>query len=129
MFAKRQLALSCAGVVFTLLMTALTIVHFVAVGRVAVSVLHQSALIAFAAIVLLLVYGSLVHQCARGAYFARLLRHKPASRGVLEHVHDRTPPPLTILIPSYKEELAVLRMTILSAALVEYPNRDVVVLL
>jgi cellulose synthase (UDP-forming) len=111
-------------------MTALTVLHLIAVGRTISNTPELCALLVFATIVLLLVYGGLVHQWARAGYFMRLARHRPEARDVLEQVFRQVaPPPLGILIPSYKEELSVLRTTLLSAALVEYPNRHIVVLL
>lgn len=41
---------------------------------------------------------------------------------------DAEPGTLTVLIPSYREDLAVVRQTVLSAALQEYPDRRVVIL-
>jgi cellulose synthase/poly-beta-1,6-N-acetylglucosamine synthase-like glycosyltransferase len=38
-------------------------------------------------------------------------------------------PALTVLVPSYKEELSVIRQTLLSAALQEYPHKRIVLLL
>src|SRR5262249_33462098 len=43
-------------------------------------------------------------------------------------IHDSAPA-LTILVPSYKEEISVIRQTLLSAALQDYPNKRVVLLL
>src|SRR5260370_41067846 len=50
-------------------------------------------------------------------------------RDALEGVYDRPARSLTFLVPSYKEELRIVRQTLLSAALQEYPNRRVVLLI
>jgi cellulose synthase (UDP-forming) len=54
---------------------------------------------------------------------------RTASPEILQAIYDAPAVPrLCVLIPSYKEEMRVLKQTILSAALVEYPERRVVVL-
>jgi cellulose synthase/poly-beta-1,6-N-acetylglucosamine synthase-like glycosyltransferase len=55
--------------------------------------------------------------------------HARASEEELERVYDRDSLSLTILVPSYKEELAVVRRTLLSAMLQDFPGRRVVLLL
>ncbi|HYM03975.1 MAG TPA: glycosyltransferase family 2 protein [Stellaceae bacterium] len=76
----------------------------------------------------LLLYGNLVHQLCRLGFLRRLLAHAPESREELERIYDGLAPSVAVLIPSYREEERVIRQTIFSAALVEYPNRRVVVL-
>lgn len=85
--------------------------------------------IAFFIIIVLLTYGNFVYQFTRIGYFKRLLKHSPPSRKELEKIYKQDCPPLAILIPSYKEELDVVRETLLSAALQDYPNRRVVLLI
>ncbi len=86
--------------------------------------------IVFIAIVYFLIYGNLVYQAARLGYLKRRLAHKPEDRATLERIYDRArPPSLTLLIPSYREEPRVVRQTLLSAALMEYPGRRVVLLI
>jgi cellulose synthase/poly-beta-1,6-N-acetylglucosamine synthase-like glycosyltransferase len=85
----------------------------------------------FAAIALLLIYGNVVYQLARLGHYWRKHRHQPLSRDELEIVYapGRAAAPLTMLVPSYKEERLVIWQTLFSAALVEWPNRRVVLLL
>jgi len=53
----------------------------------------------------------------------------PVSRKTLEEIYENPNiPSLCVLIPSYKEEIQVLKQTVLSASLSEYPKRRVVVL-
>jgi cellulose synthase (UDP-forming) len=85
--------------------------------------------ILFMLIVALLIWGSLVYQLTRLAYFQRRLDHRPASGRVLEEFCDGTVPSLTVLVPSYKEEPQVVQRTLFSAALQDYPNRRVVLLI
>lgn len=76
-----------------------------------------------------LVYGNLCYELAR---FGRLTRNEPGGMG---HPGSTAPvardsaPSLTILVPSYKEEIPIIRQTLLSAALQDYPNKRVVLLL
>jgi cellulose synthase (UDP-forming) len=85
--------------------------------------------LAFAAIVAALVYGNLVYQLTRLAYFIRVMRHRPESDAAFDALHRGTAPALTILVPSYKEDPKVVAMTLWSAALQDYPNRHVVLLI
>ena len=50
-------------------------------------------------------------------------------RAALEHFFARTAPSVTVLIPSYKEDERIIRTTVLSAALQDYPGLRVVLLI
>src|SRR3569832_1312300 len=76
-----------------------------------------------------LIYGNFVYQLTRLGALRLQAAHRPVSRQELEAVYDEVAPPLTILVPSYKEEIAVIQRTLLSAALQDYPNRRVVLLI
>ena len=84
---------------------------------------------AFLLIFAFLLYGSLSYHATRIGYFKRLRSHVRARRNALERVYDRPARPLTFLVPSYKEELPIIRQTLMSAALQEYPNRRIVLLI
>ena len=92
--------------------------------------LDLSAHLFFLLIVVFLIYGSLVYQATRLGYLKRLNQTDSFSDAVLsdtfKQVSDK---PLTILVPSYKEERRVIFQTLMSAALQEHPNRRVVLLL
>ena len=84
----------------------------------------------FAIAVAFLMWGTLFYQITRWAFFKRIRTHRRPSRDELESVYQSDRPhPLAILIPSYKEEARVVRMTLMSAALAEYPERRVVLLI
>ncbi len=85
--------------------------------------------ILFMLIVGLLIWGSLVYQLTRLAFFLRRLDHRPATARVLDEFYDGAVPSLTVIVPSYKEEPQVVQRTLLSAALQDYPNRRVVLLI
>ena len=77
-----------------------------------------------------LIYGSVVYQLARLGYLKRRASHVPADAEQIERGFDaESAPALAILVPSYKEEADVVRHTLLSAALQDYPRRRVVLLI
>ena len=76
-----------------------------------------------------MISGNFGYQLARLAYLKRWLLHVPATKEELIQSFGKPAPHLTILIPSYKEETNVIRQTLLSAALQEYPHKRVVLLL
>src|SRR5579884_418580 len=76
-----------------------------------------------------LIYGNFVYQWTRLGALKRRAAHQPASREALEGVYEERAPSLTILVPSYKEEVSVIQRTLLSGALQDYPNRRVVLLI
>ncbi len=83
----------------------------------------------FGALAGFLVYGNLCYEIARWGFWKRL-----AERIIPAAYPQRLPdhaaaPGLTILVPSYKEEIPVIRQTLLSAALQDYPKKRVVLLL
>jgi cellulose synthase (UDP-forming) len=92
-------------------------------GRVVVE------LIVFATVAMLLVYGNLAYQLARLGYLIRRRRHRPQSGAVLDGRFDGPAVPLLILVPSYREDLRVIRQTLISAALQVQPDRRVVLLI
>jgi len=82
----------------------------------------------FSLLVVFLVYGNLVYQGARFGYLKRRLRHVGVEREALLRFYEQSAPPVTIVIPSYKEEASVIRQTLLSAALQQYPHKRIVLL-
>lgn len=85
--------------------------------------------VVFAATAGYLVYGNLCYELAR---LGRLTRRSGVADGSADSADScsaGTAPALTILVPSYKEEIPVIRQTLLSAALQDYPNKRVVLLL
>jgi len=83
----------------------------------------------FTAVVSFLVYGNLVYQAARLGYLTRRREHRPATRAELDELYHCSPRPLVALVPSYREEPRVIRQALLAAALQEYPDKRVVLLI
>jgi cellulose synthase/poly-beta-1,6-N-acetylglucosamine synthase-like glycosyltransferase len=79
----------------------------------------------FTVVALFLIYGNLLYQLTRMGYLSRL-RSDSGPDGTWE---PAIRPPVTILVPSYKEDPEVVRRTLLSAALQDYPDKRVVLLI
>jgi hypothetical protein len=81
-------------------------------------------------IVTLLTVSALAYLLSRLGFFYRTRTHHRASRAILDQFYDvNTMPTLTTIIPSYQEDERVIRNTLLSAALQEYPDKRVVLLI
>ena len=76
-----------------------------------------------------LLLGSFVYHLTRYGQLKRHHAFQPPSRDALESVYDGKAPSLTVLIPSYKEDTRVITKTLLSAALLDYPAKRVVLLI
>src|SRR5215467_4599974 len=129
----REVVLSHAAIVITI------VASLFALGGIAGSVVEaytshrwgtMFAQSLFLAIVGFLIYGGLVYQLARLGYLRRLMRHRAAGDVQLRRFfHSAHAPSVTVLVPSYREDPQVVRRTLLSAALQDYPNRRVVLLI
>jgi cellulose synthase/poly-beta-1,6-N-acetylglucosamine synthase-like glycosyltransferase len=80
-------------------------------------------------IVTMLTVSALAYLMSRLGFFYRTRTHHRAGRAVLDQFFDTTTPTLTTIIPSYQEDARVIRNTVLSAALQEYPDKRVVLLI
>lgn len=76
-----------------------------------------------------LAYGTLLYQVCIAGYYQRRKDHHPATRDRMEKIYTGKSPSLSILIPSYKEEHGVIWQTMISAALAEYPEKNIVLLI
>lgn len=85
-------------------------------------------LVIFTGAVIIIGYSNLIYHFGLIGHYLRRSTHKPASRDAIESLYDKAAPALTVLIPSYKEERRVNLQTMLSAALAEYPAKNVVLL-
>lgn len=77
-------------------------------------------------------YGSIVYLMTRYGRLRRSLqKNHPSSRAQDIYFYAENTPraPLTVLIPSYKEEFRTIEMTLLSVALQEYPEKNIVLLI
>ncbi|MGH7408192.1 MAG: hypothetical protein ACREKF_09320, partial [Candidatus Methylomirabilales bacterium] len=136
---QREIGLTYAALAFTLSASVASVAGILLTLTQDAAARHWVSALAhglFLAIVSFLIYGGLVYQLSRLGYLKRLgnLRrhtdHHPASASALDRFfHGSRAPSVTILVPSYKEDPHVIRRTLLSAALQDYPSRRVVLLL
>ncbi len=85
--------------------------------------------VTYVAITSFLALSSLLYLVARQGALYRTRAHRRVPRAVIDESFDTHQASMTVLVPSYREEIAVVRMTLLSAALQEYPKMRVVLLL
>ncbi|MDO8211645.1 glycosyltransferase family 2 protein [Conexibacter sp. CPCC 206217] len=85
--------------------------------------------ILYIVIMTLLACSALAYLTTRLGYYSRTRSHRRATRAELSQPFERSAPTLTVLIPSYQEDMRVNRMTLLSAALQEYPDLELVLLI
>jgi len=128
----REIKLTRVLILFTLIASIFATIDVVGIllqhahsGAVG-AVLEQSI---FIFIVAFLVYGNLVYQFTRLGYLQRKASHCSAVIDDLRCVFKPSGRGLTILVPSYKEELKVVEQTLWSAALQVCPDRRVVLLI
>lgn len=80
-------------------------------------------------IVTLLTFSALMYLVARKGALHRFSKHVRIPRADIDRYFEKNQPKITVLVPSYDEEPEVVRKTLLSAALQEYPDIRVVLLL
>ena len=83
----------------------------------------------FLLIFLILIAGGLVYQVTRLAYVIRRRSHQAISQDELQRFSKNNSISLLIMVPSYKEEPRIIWQTLVSAALQEYPHKEVVLLI
>lgn len=83
----------------------------------------------YVALVTLLAASASAYLLARLGYLARIKGHRRVPRSTIDDFFDGAMPTMTVLVPSYREDERVIRQTLLSAALQEYPNLRVVLLI
>jgi cellulose synthase/poly-beta-1,6-N-acetylglucosamine synthase-like glycosyltransferase len=75
-----------------------------------------------------LFYVSLVYEINRFGTARRAASRQRYSDAAHSHLFEADAPSITVLVPSYREERRVVAMTLLSAALAQYSNRRIVLL-
>lgn len=84
----------------------------------------------YVVVVTFLTFSALMYLVARQGALIRFRDHVRAPRGVIDrHFADTRSKRMTVLIPSYAEEPDVVRLTLWSAALQEYPYLNLVLLI
>ena len=85
--------------------------------------------IAYLIIVTFLTFSALLYLMMRQGALQRFARHVRVPRAKLEQHFSKHESSITVLVPSYAEEVEVVRKTMLSAALQEYPKIKVLLLI
>lgn len=85
--------------------------------------------IGYLIVVTFLTFSALMYLVARQGALQRFQKHVRVPRAELDRHFAENQPSITVLVPSYAEEPEVVRMTLLSAALQEFPSMRVVLLL
>ena len=80
-------------------------------------------------IVTLLDFSALMYLIEREGSLKRFAQHTRVPRQNIDTHFSKRQPKMTVLVPSYDEEIKVIRQTLLSAALQEYPDINIVLLL
>ena len=80
-------------------------------------------------LVTLLTASAVGYLLARLGHLQRVRAHRREPRAVIDAAFDESNPTLTAIVPSYQEDHRVIRQTLLSAALQEFPNLRVVLLI
>ncbi|HLE49438.1 MAG TPA: glycosyltransferase family 2 protein [Patescibacteria group bacterium] len=83
----------------------------------------------YSLVVSFLTFSSLMYLISRHGALERFAAHERTPRAILEKYFSKNQPAITVLVPSYNEENEVIRKTLLSAALQEYPNLRIILLL
>lgn len=84
--------------------------------------------IGYLVVVTFLTFSALMYLIARQGALERFSKHVRVPRAELDRHFSEDQSSITVLIPSYSEEPQVIRKTIMSAALQEYPGMRVVLL-
>ena len=93
------------------------------------SMRFTSEAVSYLLVVTLLTSSAMAYLVARHGFLVRTRAHRRAPRAAIDDHFSRSMPTLTVLVPSYKEEARVIRQTLLSAALQEYPFQRIVLLI
>ena len=83
----------------------------------------------YVVLVTLLAASAIAYLVSRLGYFERVKAHRRVARSTIDAQFEDGAPTLTVLVPAYREEERIIRQTLLSAALQEYPDLRVVLLL
>lgn len=83
----------------------------------------------YSSVVTLLTFSALMYLISRLGALERFSKHIRVPHSVLEKHFSENKSSITVLVPSYNEEPDVIRKTLLSAALQEYPDINVVLLI
>jgi len=85
--------------------------------------------IGYLVVVTFLTFSALMYLISRQGAYARFAKHVRVPRAELDRHFAKNQPSITVLVPAVNEEASVVRKTLLSAALQEYPHMRVMLLI
>lgn len=80
-------------------------------------------------LVTVLTFSALLYLIMRQGAYQRFAKHLRVPKATIDKFFTKHQPSITVLVPSYSEEPQVIRKTLLSAALQEYPKVRIVLLI
>lgn len=85
--------------------------------------------ICYLIVVTFLTFSALMYLVMRAGALQRFAKHVRVPRAVIDNYFAKNQPSITVLVPAVHEEPKVVRKTLISAALQEYPHKRVVLLI
>ncbi len=85
--------------------------------------------VSYLVVVTFLTFSALIYLIMRAGALQRFYKHKRVPRAKLDNHFASNKSSITILIPSYAEEPEIIRKTLFSASLQEYPKKRIVLLI
>lgn len=123
---KKEILITCTAIAATL--TILAVLIFQLTGLLYGNDASLLTVLLYLTCLLFLVKGNFIYFATRIGYLLRKGISSPADDELTQFFKVKAPS-LTILVPSYKEETEVVKLTLLSSCLQEYPNKEVVLLI
>lgn len=129
--SNHKIAMSRLGIVLTVFFWAMYILSIIIRQLIEGPQSYQFTMevVGYSTVVTFLTFSALMYLIARQGAFQRFSKHVRVPRAVLDKHFANSQSAITVLVPSYSEEPQVIRKTLLSAALQEYPSIRVVLLL
>jgi len=128
--SSQKIALSRLAIVFTIIFWLMYVTSVIMRQLIESDSSYQFTMevIGYSIVVTFLTFSALMYLIARQGAFIRFSKHLRVPRAVIDKYFQTHQPTITVLVPSYSEEPQVIRKTLLSAALQEYPNLRIVLL-
>lgn len=129
--SRRKIILGRVGIVVTVLAWVAYVVTTVIrtlVNDPTAGFRFRAEAVSYVVVVTFLTFSALMYLLARQGALNRFRDHRRVPRGELDRHFTDYPHAITVLVPSYAEEPQVVRATLWSAALQEFPDLSVVLL-
>jgi len=129
--SDRQIAMSRLAIVATVVFWAIYVVYTILrqfIDNGTQNFRFTTEAVSYVIVVTFLTFSALMYLVARQGALIRFRDHVRVPRAELDRHFAQNHSSITVLVPSYSEELVVIRSTLWSAALQEYPEMRVVLL-